>query len=783
MSRPVPTSRRPAPRRSGEPRFARASEGELAAQNAALRLGLSRQELRAVQQYYAREGREPTRVELAGLAQSWSEHCSYKSSRPLLKEHFGKLPPDDRVLARGDAGVVALNGEWAYALRIESHNHPSAVEPYGGAATGIGGILRDVLAMGAKPVALVDPLFFGPLGGPRRALPPGIKPPRYLFENVVAGIRDYGNRVGVPTVAGSVLFDAAYTVNPLINVGCVGVLPRSRLLPNRATAPGQVLVLAGGRTGRDGIGGVAFASRELTSGSAQESRGAVQLGNPILKEPLIHACLEAADRHLIAGMKDLGGGGLATAAGELVHAGGFGLEVRLDRVPLREKGLEPWEIWISESQERMILAVEPAQVPMLRAIFRRWDVPATPVGRVTDGGRERLFYGRRLVGEMDLAFRLEPPVPSLPRSPPPPAPAEGRPVPPADLAGAMVEMLLDPNGLSREGIIRLYDHEVQGRTVGKPLVGRPTTPTHADAAVLEFPPGGPGGLAVAVGSQPFLCALDPRRGGEAVVEEAAANLYAVGALPEALTDCLNFGNPTDPSVLGSLDAVLAGLAGTAALLNVSIPSGNVSLYNGGLGSAIPPTPVVLAVGRVADVDHVLSSDLKREGDSLYLLGPNPPGLTGSLFQRRQGGPGGGFAPSPGPLLPRLGRALVDLHRGGALRAAHDVSEGGLVQCLCEMAFGGGLGFEVDVSSLPGAEGWVHLFSEGGPRWVLEVPPGGEEALEAALTGLPYARIGAVGGVSARFRQGPRLLAELDLPTLFPRWQSGFYPAPLPPLGP
>jgi phosphoribosylformylglycinamidine synthase II len=735
-----------------------------------------------VEAYYAREGRGPTRVELAGLAQSWSEHCSYKSSRPLMREHFGRLPADPRVLARGDAGVMALDEEWAYALRIESHNHPSAVEPYGGAATGIGGILRDVLAMGAKPVALVDPLFFGPLKGRAGPLPRGIKPPRYLFENVVAGIRDYGNRVGVPTVAGSVLFDPAYTVNPLVNVGCVGVLPRSRLLPNRATAVGQVLVLAGGRTGRDGIGGVAFASRELTSGSAQESRGAVQLGNPILKEPLIHACLEAADRHLIAGMKDLGGGGLATASGELVHAGGFGQEIRLDRVPLRERGLDPWEIWISESQERMLLAVEPGNVPALLAIFRRWDVPATPIGRVTGGGRERLFHAGRTVGEMDLAFRLDPPVPRLARTPPAPPAPEGRPVPPPDLARAIVEMLGDPNGLSREGIIRLYDHEVQGRTVGKPLVGHPATPTHADAAVLEFPPGGPGGLAIAVGSQPFLCDLDPRRGGAAAVEEAAANLYAVGATPDALTDCLNFGNPGDPRVLGSLDAVLAGMAEAAASLNVPIPSGNVSLYNGGLGSAIPPTPVVLAVGRVRDVDRVLTSPLKRPGDLLYLLGPNPPGLSGSLFQRRRGGPGGGFAPAAGPGLPRMGEALLELHSAGALSAAHDVSEGGLAQCLCEMAFGGGLGFDVDLSGLSGTEDWVPLFSEGGPRWVLEVPPQAQERVEAGLSGFPLGLLGRVEGRAGRFRHGPSLLAELDLPGLFPRWQAGFYPAEIPSRG-
>ena len=312
------------------------------------------------------------------------------------------------MLGTGNAGVMAFENGFAYALRIESHNHPSAVEPYGGAATGIGGILRDVLAVGAKPIALADPLFFGPLDLPRVELPPGVKSPRYLFNGVVAGIRDYGNRVGVPTVTGGIYFDPDYVVNPLVNVACVGFLPKARLLPNRARAVGDRLVLVGGLTGRDGIGGVSFASRELTERSETESRGAVQLGNPIMKEPLIHACIEAFDRKLVRGLKDLGGGGLASASGELVHAGGFGSEIDLEHVPLRETGLLPWEIWVSESQERMLLDVRPNDLPALLAIFRRWDVPASDVGRVTNGPNEEIRFGGAPAGELNVGFRVAP---------------------------------------------------------------------------------------------------------------------------------------------------------------------------------------------------------------------------------------------------------------------------------------------------------------------------------------------------------------------------------------
>jgi len=474
----------------------RASPATLAEVSSARGLGLDRRELARLQAYFRAERRDPTDLELAGIAQSWSEHCSYKSSRPFLKRAFSSLRPP-RVLGTGDAGVLRFEEGYAYALRIESHNHPSAVEPYGGAATGIGGILRDVLAVGGKPIALSDPLFFGPLDRGPDDLPPGVKSPRYLAEGVIAGIRDYGNRVGVPTVSGCVCFDPSYLVNPLVNVGCVGFLPRKRLTPNRARAAGDRLVLVGGLTGKDGIGGVAFASKELTDRSESESRGAVQLGNPIVKEPLIHACLECYDRGLVRGQKDLGGGGLATASGELVNAGGFGSRIHLDLVPLRDEGLRPWEVWVSESQERMILDVAPKDVPALLAIFREWDVPATEIGEVVPGPYESVLWKGALAGQLRVAFRVDPPPVRRPTRTRRRSSARSPDLAQEDPTRAFLDLLLAPDSFSREAILRVYDHEVQGRTVVKPLHGSVESPAHGDAAVVQPRPSSRRGLAVA----------------------------------------------------------------------------------------------------------------------------------------------------------------------------------------------------------------------------------------------------------------------------------------------
>ncbi|MGA8537710.1 MAG: phosphoribosylformylglycinamidine synthase subunit PurL, partial [Thermoplasmata archaeon] len=646
----------------------RASAATLARLSEERGLGFDAKEFGRIRSYFRAEGREPTDVELAGLAQSWSEHCSYKSSRVFLRRAFSSLRPRPRVLGTGDAGVMRFKDGFAYALRIESHNHPSAVEPYGGAATGIGGILRDVLAVGAKPIALTDPLFFGPLDLPESRLPPGVKSPRYLANGVIAGIRDYGNRVGVPTVSGSISFDPAYVVNPLVNVGCIGFLPAKRLRPNRAHAVGDHLVLVGGLTGRDGIGGVAFASKELTDRSESESRGAVQLGNPIMKEPLIHACVEAFDRGLVQGLKDLGGGGVASASGELVHAGGFGSRIDLARIPLREKGLRPWEVWVSESQERMILDIRPRDLEAVLEIFRRFDVPATSVGRVTGPPFETLEWGGAPAAHLRIGFRVAPPPLRRPTRSRVPSRSASPLLPHEDLERQFTDLLLAPDSVSREPVVRVYDHEVQGRTAIRPLHGRVSSPSHGDAAVLQPRPGDWAGLAVTTASQPWACREDPGRGAESVVEEAARNLYAVGARPDAFTNCLNFGNPQDPRVLGDFSAVTSGLGRAARALGFAVPSGNVSFYNGGLGAEIPPTPVLLATGLVPDLRRAITSDFKHEGSALFLLGRSSPDLGGSLWARLHGRSGLRIPPTSPALLRRLGERLVRAAEAGSVRA-------------------------------------------------------------------------------------------------------------------
>ena len=753
--------------------FRQESPAALARTSTRLNLGFDRLELTRIQRYFRKAGREPTDLELAGLAQSWSEHCSYKSSRIFLRAAFGKLQSAHRVLGTGDAGVMAFEDGFAYALRIESHNHPSAVEPYGGAATGIGGILRDVLAVGGKPIALADPLFFGPLDLAREKLPVGVKSPRYLFDGVVAGIRDYGNRVGVPTVTGGIYFDAHYVVNPLVNVACVGFLPKARLLPNRARAVGDRLVLVGGLTGRDGIGGVSFASRELTERSETESRGAVQLGNPIMKEPLIHACLEAFDRKLVRGLKDLGGGGLASASGELVHAGGFGSEIHLDRVPLREPGLLPWEIWVSESQERMLLDVRPNDLPAVLRIFRQWDVPASDVGRVTRGPTEQIHFGEAAAGELDVGFRVAPP----PRRRPTRAPRPGNRTPTArvpddHLAELIRDQTLAPDSVSREPVIRVYDHEVFGHTIVKPLQGQVTSPSHGDAAVLQPRPESWKGLALTVAAQPWACQEDPRGGGRWVVEEAARNLYAVGARPDAFTNCLNFGNPEDPRVLGQFAAVVRGLAEGARGLDLAVPSGNVSFYNGGLGAAIPPTPVLLATGIVPDVRHCTTTDLKAVQNPLFLVGATGPELGGSLWARRHGVRRQPIPRTDPGRLRRTGEALLSLSRSKALRAVHDVSDGGLALTLLEMAFGGGLGFSVDLAATGLAGPGLAAVAEGASRWVVEVDRAKVSAFEHGLRGVPLAHLGEVTPTRGVFRWGTHVVADLDLSELYSAWRHG-----------
>lgn len=740
-----------------------------------LALGLSAEEMGVIQAYFATEGRDPTDVELQSLAQAWSEHCCYKSSRVFLREFvFGIDAPD--VLARGDAGVMAFDEEHAYALRIESHNHPSAVEPYGGAATGIGGILRDVLCMGAQPIALVDPLFFGPLGLPEARLPKGIKHPRYLLGGVVAGIRDYGNRVGIPTLSGGLWFDPRYVGNCIVNVGCVGFAKRSEIRRNAVRGPGDLLVLVGGLTGRDGIHGVTFASAVITEESEEASRGAVQLGDPIMKEPLIHAVLEANRAGLVQGMKDLGGGGLSCVVGEIALAGGCGAIVHLERVPLKEARLAPWEIWVSESQERMMLAVRPEDLPAVLELFRLYDVPATAIGEVVPERRVRLYYRGVQVFELDLEFLTRGPEycrPFAPPKRPSPPPSERAPPLPREFSALLLELLGSVDLCSRDWVVRQYDHEVRGATVLKPLQGRLGHSSHGDAAVLQPRPDSYRGLAIATAANPHLCAIDPHEGAIATVDELVRNLTAVGARPHALTNCMNFGNPEKPVRLWEFREAVRGVGEACAALRIAVPSGNVSFYNESPDGAIPPTPVLLGCGIVEDLRRCVTSDLKESSDPLFLVGTTQASLGGSALYRLKRGRSRRI-PRTDLLALQAGMAL--LQQGiaeGSVVACHDVSEGGLAAALAEMCIGGQLGAQVhlDSSGLPAV---AQLFSESPSRWVVEVRADRAERFAQAAAGRATP-LGELQGDRLTIERG-RKLVDVSVGALEAAWSRTLWEA-------
>ncbi len=683
-------------------------------------LSLSLSEMRSIKDYFSKEGRNPTDVELQSLGQAWSEHCCYKSSKVILKEFVFGIDRDD-VLSRGDAGVMVFDEDYGYALRVESHNHPSAIEPYGGAATGIGGILRDVICMGAQPIALADPLCFGPIDT-KKDIPAGIKHPRYLVNGVVSGIRDYGNRCGIPTVTGGFFFDDRYTGNCLVNVGCFGIVKRADLAKNYVGGPGEVLILFGGHTGRDGIHGVNFASKDLTTTSQDDSRGAVQLGDPITKEPVIHACFEVNAKHLITGMKDLGGGGLSCVVGEMALDGGCGAEVDLEKVPLKETGLEPWEIWVSESQERMMCSCKPENVDKVLETFDMWDVTATVIGRTTDTQRTKLFWNGELIFDMDLEFLTGGPVYRRPYTLPSVS-GKSREVFPkiSSDKDTLLALLSDLNVASKEWAIRQYDHEVRAATVVHPMVGKMNMTGPGDAAVMMPVPGRWKGLAIATGCNPWFTAEDPYNGGMSSIDEACRNLVAVGARPNAFTDCLNFGNPENPERLGEFREAVRGIGDIARGLGIPIPSGNVSLYNEAPGGkVILPTPMIVGCGLIEDIRNAITADIKRVGSCLYIVGKTKDEMGASLLFRKFGGKEGQVPGVDVPHLKDVMNRLLSAMGEGLVNSCHDCSDGGLIVAVAEMCISGQIGAELDLVAMDEMECRVKMYSESNSRWIVEV---------------------------------------------------------------
>ncbi len=726
--------------------IADATDEELKFLSKDMGLNLSLDEMHVVKDYFEKEGRTPTDVELQSLGQAWSEHCCYKSSKPILKEFVFSIDRSD-ILSRGDAGVMVFDDEYGYALRIESHNHPSAIEPYGGAATGIGGILRDVVCMGAQPIGLADPLCFGPLDYDGE-LPPGIKHPRYLANGVVSGIRDYGNRVGIPTITGGMFFDEKYAGNCLVNVAALGIVKRKDLALNYAGGPGEVMILLGGRTGRDGIHGVTFASADLTETSDEDSRGAVQLGDPITKEPLMHACFEVNAQHLITGMKDLGGGGLSCVVGEMALDAGCGADVDLEKVPLKEDGLAPWEIWVSESQERMMVTAKPENVPRILEIFDMWDVLATPIAVTTDMPRTRLFWKGTEIFDMDLEFLTGGPVYNRPYVIPEVSSYEKQVMPTLPShTEVILAMLSDPNVASKEWAIRQYDHEVRAGTAIHPMVGKMNKTGPGDASVLLPVPGSLRGLAAAIGCNPWFTEADPYRGGKASIDETFRNIIAVGASPNALTDCLNFGNPENPERLGEFREAVRGIGELASALRIPIPSGNVSLYNEAPGGKfILPTPMILGCGIIDDVRKAITADFKEEGNKIYIVGSTKDEMGASLLFRKFGGEQGAVPDTDADNLNTLCNRMLEATNAATIRSCHDCSDGGMIIAVAEMCISGDIGAKLDVSSMEDIGNTKRFYSESNTRWIAEVRPENEEMFINYL-GDRAVCIGTTGGDS------------------------------------
>ena len=707
-----------------------------------------------------RLGRAPNELELGLFGSLWSEHCGYKHSKPLLR----LLPSDGpRVLVEAgseNAGAVDVGGGLAVVFKIESHNHPSAIEPYQGAATGVGGIVRDIFAMGARPVALLNSLRFGDLSEPRN---------RYLLGGVVAGISGYGNCIGVPDVGGEICFGPTYSGNPLVNAMCVGILDKSRLVSAAAGASGGLLMLVGARTGRDGIHGASgLASKSFDD--ERELRPTVQVGDPFLEKSLIEACLELAATDHYVGIQDLGAAGLTSAAVEAAAKGGRGIDVDVSRVPRRDTGMAAYEVMLSESQERMLVIARPDRERDVKDIFDKWDLDCSVIGSVTDDGVARIRDGDSVEGEIPVRLLTDPPLYRLDGERPDwldaahaydlaalPLPADG-------LAPSLLRLLASPNIASKRWAYRQYDHQVQTNTVQPPGA--------ADAAVLRIK-GRAQGLAVATDGNGRYCYLDPYTGGQIAVAEACRNVSCVGAEPIALTDCLNFGNPEKPQTYYQLEQCIRGMADASRALGAPVVSGNVSLYNETQGQDIWPTPIIGALGLLDDVSRHAGMAFRGAGRLVALLGADAVSgdaedLAGSEHLQLEHGLAAGRPRIDMALEVAVQRACRRLVREGVAESAHDCADGGLAVALAECCIAGRVGFRAGFA-MP--HRWdAALFGERQSRIVVSLPPERERELRriCAEEGAPWVALGVTGGDALTLPDG----ASVAVADAADAWEGG-----------
>jgi phosphoribosylformylglycinamidine synthase len=682
-------------------------------------------------------GREPNAVELAMFSLLWSEHCAYKHSRKLLR----KLPTEGERVVMGpgeNAGAVDVGSGYAVAFKVESHNHPSAVEPFQGAATGVGGILRDVFAIGARPIAILDSLRFGEVESVRS---------RHLLDGAVRGIGHYGNSIGVPNVGGEIYFEAPYEHNCLVNAMCLGLAKTEEMVRAAAAGVGNAVVLMGATTGRDGIGGASvLASAELGEGD-EAKRPTVQVGDPFEESKVMECCLELLAKGLLVSLQDLGAAGLTSSASEMASAGGVGIDLDVGLVPLREGDMEPFEIMVSESQERMLAVVEPAKVAEVLAVCEKWQTGGTEIGAIADHDLVRVLRGGAVVGEMPVEALVDG-CPLYDLSPAAPAGwlygNEAKLSGEESAAETLLALLAAPSIASKRWAFEQYDSVVGSRTVRRP--------ESADAAVLQLPEAG-NAIAVSIDGNGRRVACDPHAGTVEAVLECAQNLACVGAEPLGLTNCLNFGNPEKPAPAWQLDQAISGLAEACEALGVPVVGGNVSLYNEGPEGPIYPTPVVAMVGELPDPAQAAGSAFAKAGDAIGILGPFSPTPHGSELTKQRGELAPGL-PEPDVAAVAAACATVrDAVRAGKLASAHDISDGGLAVALAESAIGGGIGCRADLQPLRerGCSPEEALFGEGPGGFLVS---GDRDALEQ----IGAVFLGEVGGETIEIAAGDRSLA-------------------------
>jgi phosphoribosylformylglycinamidine synthase subunit PurSL len=762
------------------------------------RLWLNLEEMKIIHAHFRHLGRKPTDVEVETVAQTWSEHCCHKTFKAKItigKKTIDNLMKSTVIKAtrelnkpwclsvfKDNAGVIDFDGRYAVCFKVETHNHPSAVEPYGGAATGIGGVIRDPLGtgLGAFPILNTDVFCFGPPDLPHSDLPKGVLHPRRIFKGVRAGVADYGNRMGIPTSNGAVLFDERYVGNPLVYCGTVGIMP-SNMTQKGQQKPGELVLLVGGKTGRDGIHGVTFASGELDKNSETLSSSSVQIGNAIVEKKALDAIIQARDLGLYSRITDVGGGGLSSAVGEMGEE--TGVRVDLEKVPLKYDGLSYSEIWVSESQERMILAVPPDKIERALAIFRNEDVVATVIGEFTDNKRLQLYYNNNLVCDLDMSF-LHSGLPQLQREAvwQPPQYPEHDFKQPADLKEDLKKILGSWNVCSKEWVIRQYDHEVQGTSVLKPLVGV-ANDGPGDAAIIKPLADSNKGIIVSNGINPKYGDIDTYWMAASAIDEALRQVIAVGGnLKEvALLDNFCWGNPEKPDRLGTLVRAAQACYDTAVAYGAPFVSGKDSLYNeyetGKESICIPPTLLISAMAVMDDVDKAVTMDCKKAGNPVYIIGNTYKELGGSHYYALHGQVGSSIP----KVYPERGKELMDALSSatarGIVRACHDLSEGGIGVAAAEMAFAGGLGITLNLKDVPLGEKIERddyiLFSESNTRFLAEVALKDKTAFEKMMADTDFAEIGKVTDTRKLVVNGlkGKTVLEADVAELKEAWQK------------